>query len=161
MDTADALLSRFLRLWAPREVLMVGSTPVALADYAPVSGGVERHELGVVTDAAALSGLGRFDLAVVADQLEHIPRRAGVELLGRLKNLHTSRICVLLRPAVGHGRDWHGNDFLSLGFHDPREQSRVAPRRLYYYDLRSYNPERGWNNAGGWANPENFRRYRW
>ncbi|MDA9307508.1 DUF6231 family protein, partial [Gammaproteobacteria bacterium] len=28
-------------------------------------------------------------------------------------------------------------------------------------NLQTYNKKRGWNNADGWANPENFEKFRW
>jgi len=32
---------------------------------------------------------------------------------------------------------------------------------IFTYNLESYNKKRNWNNADGWANPENFDKYRW
>ena len=29
------------------------------------------------------------------------------------------------------------------------------------YNLKTYNTKRDWNNPKGWANPENFNKYRW
>ncbi len=29
------------------------------------------------------------------------------------------------------------------------------------YNLKNYNIKRDWNNPKGWANPENFNKYRW
>ncbi len=29
------------------------------------------------------------------------------------------------------------------------------------YNLKTYNIKRDWNNPKGWANPENFDKYRW
>ena len=29
------------------------------------------------------------------------------------------------------------------------------------YNLKTYNIKRDWNNPKGWANPENFNKYRW
>ena len=158
---AERLLARFLGLWKPQRVLALGSPlPEALEQYAE-GGQIDVQPLGVVEDLTALASVGRFDLAVVANQLEQVSRRAGAQLLGRLKNLHTGRICVLLAPEQGYGRQWRGNDFIGLGFNEPRDQQPGEPQRFYYYDLGSYNPERRWNNPSGWANPENFRRYRW
>ena len=31
----------------------------------------------------------------------------------------------------------------------------------YSYNLKTYNIKRDWNNPKGWANPENFNKYRW
>lgn len=161
MTDAERLLGRFLRLWKPQRVLAIGAPlPEALARYAG-DAQVELQHLGVVEDLSALAGVGRFDLAVVTNQLEQLSRRSGAELLGRLKNLHTGRVCVLLAPAQGTGRQWRGNDFIGLGFNEPQDQKSGEAQRFYYYDLGSYNPERRWNNPSGWANPENFHRYRW
>ena len=32
---------------------------------------------------------------------------------------------------------------------------------VYTYDIDSFNRQREWNSPENWANPENFRRYRW
>jgi hypothetical protein len=37
----------------------------------------------------------RFDLALVVDCLEHLPKRDGLNLLGGIRNLNASRIAVL------------------------------------------------------------------
>ena len=31
--------------------------------------------------------------------------------------------------------------------------------KCFSYNLKTYN--KAWNNAEGWANPENFNKYRW
>jgi hypothetical protein len=77
-------------------------------------------------------------------------------VLGRLKNLHTSRFLLLADPA----RACLGHDALlalALAPFEHLADGRVAWR----YDLDRYNPERGWNNPEDWANPQNFDRFRW
>ena len=32
---------------------------------------------------------------------------------------------------------------------------------FYSYNLDSYNKKRNWNSPEGWANPDNFDKYRW
>ncbi len=117
--------------------------------------------LRIDADLHELAGLGRFDLAMVADQLEHLPKTAGMELLGRIRNVHSNHFCVLYAPAGGRSH-WTAVDFFSLGMtlsstfrNDGREL------QLYTYAIEKYNRRREWNNNRFWANPENFGKYWW
>ena len=118
-------------------------------------------QLHVGTEVQELAGFARFDLAVVADQLEHLPKAAGMELLGRIRNVHSNHLCVIYAPA-GNQTVWTAVDFFSLGmtlastFHnDGREL------QFYTYAIEQYNRRREWNNNRFWANPENFGKYWW
>ena len=50
-------------------------------------------------------------------------------------------------------------DYLALGFE--RRGEPTDGIELFWYDADRFNPEREWNNPDHWANPENFKRYRW
>ncbi|WP_263138895.1 DUF6231 family protein [Pseudomonas sp. RIT-PI-AD] len=101
----------------------------------------------------------RFDLAVVADCLEHLPKRSGLELLGGIRNLNASRIAVLADlQACG----WQETDFYGLALQASerfRRDDQVL--HLFTYDLRDYKQTPDWLNARFWANPENFGKYWW
>jgi len=99
--------------------------------------------------------LTRFDFAIVADYLEHLPKAEGLQRLARLRNLHSPRIWVL----VDQGSTWEFADFISLGF--CRCGSVASDASCYGYDLATYNHRRDWNNPRFWANPENWNKYRW
>lgn len=118
-------------------------------------------KLRVGADLQELGELERFDLAIVADQLEHLPKSAGMELLGRIRNAHSNHFCVIYAPA-GCRTVWTAVDFFSLGMtlastfqNDGREL------QLYTYAIEKYNHSREWNNNRYWANPENFGKYWW
>ncbi|NVZ79358.1 hypothetical protein HX859_31140, partial [Pseudomonas gingeri] len=101
----------------------------------------------------------RFDLALVVDCLEHLPKRAGRELLGGIRNLNASRIAVLVdMPASG----WQDSDFFALALQSSeRFQRDQQVLTLFTYDLREYKQVPDWLNAKFWANPENFGKYWW
>ena len=156
----DGLLRRYLRLWKPRTLLGLSFAPIGAIDkYLETQARCTFHMVVAAKGLAPLKQLGRFDLAVVTNQLEHLPKRRGVELLGRLKNLHTHRILLAINLAKCDG--WSRNDLIGLGFLEPKQAGAVSPVRFFYYDLASYNPKRGWNNSRFWAHPENFDKFRW
>lgn len=107
------------------------------------------------TDLAAQ----RFDLALLVDCLEHLPKRDGLNLLGGIRNLNASRIAVLADlPASG----WQETDFFSLALQaSERFQRDDQVLTLFTYDLLDYKQVPDWLNARFWANPENFGKYWW
>jgi hypothetical protein len=101
----------------------------------------------------------RFDLALVVDCLEHIPKREGLELLGGIRNLNASRIAVL---ADLEAAQWKTTDFYSLALQLSERFARDDQvLNLFTYDLREYKQVPDWLNARFWANPENFGKYWW
>ena len=120
-------------------------------------------KLCVTADAQelGLADLPRFDLAVVADQLEHLPKRTGMELLGRIRNAHSNHCCVMYSPA-GDCSVWTAVDFFSLGMTLLSTfQNAGRELQLYTYAIEHYSRRRDWNNSRFWANPENFDKYWW
>jgi hypothetical protein len=101
----------------------------------------------------------RFDLALVVDCLEHIPKRTGLELLGGIRNLNASRIAVLVDLAAS---GWSTNEFFSLALQATERFERDGQvLTLFTYDLLEYKQVPDWLNARFWANPENFGKYWW
>jgi len=101
----------------------------------------------------------RFDLAVVIDCLEHLPKRDGLQLLGGIRNLNASRIAVLVDLAAS---GWGDTDFYSLALQaNERFERDGQVLTLFTYDLREYKQVPDWLNARFWANPENFGKYWW
>lgn len=118
-------------------------------------------KLDVTDNMQELAALQRFDLAIVADQLEHLPKSSGIELLGRIRNLHSNHCCVLYAPA-GRQASWTAVDFFSLGMTLVTTfQNAGRELQLYTYAIENYNRRRDWNNSRYWANPENFGKYWW
>ena len=72
-------------------------------------------------------------------------------ILGKLKNLLAQKI-ILANNTMKKA------ELLELGFIDLGLDSEPG---IFTYNLESYNKKRDWNNADGWANPENFGKYRW
>ena len=49
-------------------------------------------------------------------------------------------------------------DLLRLGLVKEFSEKNLC---CHSYNLKTYNIKRDWNNSKGWANPENFKKYRW
>ncbi|AOE84183.1 DUF6231 family protein [Pseudomonas sp. TCU-HL1] len=157
--TPQQALAALLERSAPQSLLLVGNSPLpaleAFAAAHPASQVVQVPAGPLPAEQAAR----RFDLALLADCLEHLPKRTGLELLGGIRNLNASRVAVLADlGACG----WQDTDFFSLAlqaserFH--RDQQTLT---LFTYDLREYKQVPDWLNAKFWANPENFGKYWW
>jgi len=110
--TPQQALAAMLDHYAPSRLLHVGrSDQPALAAYAECHPEcqLERADGAPLPEELAKQ---RYDLALFADCLEHLPKRSGLELLGSVRNLNASRMAVLvdLRPANGRppiSMPWH------------------------------------------------------
>lgn len=157
--TPQQALAALLDHYAPQRVLLVGASqlpaltafhqahPQALLAHAPA---------GALPPELAAQ---RYDLALVVDCLEHLPKRTALELLGGIRNLNASRLAVLADLSAC---DWQETDFFALALqaseHFQRDQQILS---LFTYDLRDYKQVPDWLNAKFWANPENFGKYWW
>ena len=157
--TPQQALAALLDQQAPRRLLMIGTqTFPALQAFKDAHPETEVFHATPGLLPAELAAQ-RFDLALVVDCLEHLPKRAGLELLGGIRNLNASRIAVLADlPACG----WQDTDFYSLALQLTERFGRDEQvLTLFTYDLREYKQVPDWLNARFWANPENFGKYWW
>lgn len=107
---------------------------------------------------AALESVGRADVALVIGFIEPLDKESGEQLIGRLRNVHTQHIYVL----VGEDPRWPVNDWFGLAMQRiERFEIDGSHLTLYGYDLATYNRVRSWNNPKYWANPDNWNRYWW
>ncbi len=157
--TPQQALAALLDRYAPQNLLVVGAD-----DFPALTAFKAAHPQTNVAQAApgplpAELASRRFDLAVVVDCLEHLPKRTALELLGGIRNLNASRIAVLVDLAAS---DWRETDFYALALQaSERFQRDEQVLTLFTYDLREYKQVPDWLNARFWANPENFGKYWW
>lgn len=156
--TPQQALAALLERVQPQRLLLVGSRFPALDAF------TQAHPDSVieVADPGALPGAvaaQRYDLAVLVDCLEHLPKRTGLELLGGIRNLNASRVAVLADlTACG----WQDTDFYALAMSASEKFRRDEQvLNLFTYDLHDYKQVPDWLNARFWANPENFGKYWW
>jgi DNA-binding transcriptional LysR family regulator len=157
--TPQQALAALLDRCAPKRLLVIGA-----GGFPALQAFCEAHPLTELAQAAPGQlpvdlASQRFDLALVVDCLEHIPKRVGLELLGGIRNLNASRIAVL---ADLNACGWQPTDFYSLALQTSERFARDAQvLTLFTYDLREYKQVPDWLNAKFWANPENFGKYWW
>lgn len=161
IDSPLQAVARLLKEQQPSTLLLCSHSDMPGLEQYTSQKRCATTRLRVDINMRELAELGRFDLAIVADQLEHLPKTAGMALLGRIRNVHSNHFCVLYAPA-GRSSAWTAVDFFSLGMtlsstflNDGREL------QLYTYAIEKYNRRREWNNSRYWANPENFGKYWW
>lgn len=158
--TPTSALLAILDQYRPSQLLCISSQPVPAVDaYC-----AEHPDCKVTaTDQAPLSpelANQRYDLAVVADQLERVDMRTGIELLAGLRNLSVSRMAVLVDLQAA--TEWQDNDFFGLAMQrHARFEKDERCLTLFTYDLADYKSVPDWLNAKYWANPELFDKYWW
>lgn len=157
--TPQQALAALLDHHAPQRLLLVGASDLpAVQAFQAAHPEIEVFK----ADAEALPAdlaLQRFDLALVVDCLEHLPKRAALQLLGGIRNLNASRIAVLVDMQAC---DWQETDFFALALQASESFQRDQQTlNLFTYDLRDYKQVPDWLNAKFWANPENYGKYWW
>ena len=91
------------------------------------------------------------DLFIVLEDIELKESEIGI-----IKNLLSQKIVIFSIPRDGVKE----SNMIKLGFQVELEDSKNKIL-CFSYNLKTYNKKRSWNNAEGWANPENFDKYRW
>ncbi|MHC5347815.1 DUF6231 family protein [Metapseudomonas furukawaii] len=157
--TPQQALAALLERCAPQRLLLVGNSPLPALD-AFAAAHPECEVVRVPAGPLPSEQAGRrFDLALLADCLEHLSKRSGLELLGGIRNLNASRVAVLVDQAAC---GWQDTDFFSLALQaSERFRRDEQTLTLFTYDLREYKQVPDWLNAKFWANPENFGKYWW
>lgn len=112
-----------------------------------------------------ITGIERHDLALIGNTFERLPKDEGAVLIGRLRDLCSERLYVLLPMGAGwegHASVWRHADMLAYGFSlvmwYPVSGRRV---NLYVHDLYDYKRTPDWLNPSDWANPELWDKFRW
>jgi len=158
-STPQEVLAALLERHAPARLLVLGSRAwPALEAYCSAHADAQPAFAPPGPLPADLAAQ-RFDLALLVDCLEHLPRRTGLELVGGLRNLNANRLALLLDLASG---DWSEADFFALGLQASERFVRGEQTlTLFTYDLHDYKQVPDWLNAKHWANPQNFGKYWW
>lgn len=156
--TPQQVLAALLAHHAPQRLLQVGRSNLpALEAYAQShSCHLERTEQVPLPAELAAQ---RYDLALVADCLEHVPKRSGLELLGGIRNLNASRLAVLIDLSAA---GWEPADLYALALQRGEQFRRgTQTLTLFTYDLLDYKQAPDWLNAKFWANPHLYGKYWW
>ena len=74
------------------------------------------------------------------------------EEIGLIKNALSQKLIIF-----SSGKNVN-EDLLKLGLVKEFSEKDLC---CHSYNLKTYNIKRDWNNSKGWANPENFEKYRW
>lgn len=157
--TPQQALAALLDQQQPQHLLSVGASQLpAIEAYLQAHPQVTVAQAPAGTLSAELASR-RYDLALLVDCLEHLPKRTALELLGGIRNLNASRMAVLVDlEACG----WQATELFALALQASEHFQRGGQTlTLFTYDLRDYKQVPDWLNAKFWANPENFGKYWW
>lgn len=157
--TPQQALAALLDRYAPQRLLLVGASQMpAVEAFLAAHPDCELIHADAGPLPAALAAQ-RYDLALLADCLEHLPRREAQQLVGGIRNLNSNRVAVLVDLDAAQAQD---ADFYALAMQaSERFQRDAQVITLFTYDLREYKQVPDWLNAKFWANPENFGKYWW
>lgn len=157
--TPQQALAALLDRYAPQTLLVVSAERFpALEAFTQAHPGCEVTHCPPAALPAQVAGR-RFELAVVLDCLEHLPKRDALQLLGGIRNLNSPRLAVLVDLAAA---GWANTDFYALALQATERFARDGQAlALYTYDVKEYKHVPDWLNARFWANPENFGKYWW
>ena len=158
-QTPQQALAALLEQHRPARLLYVGSSELPAIDAFSHSHNHCQIDRALTGPLPADLAARRYDLALVADCLEHLPKRDGLQLLGGIRNLNTSRMAVLVDL---NASDWQATDFYSLALQlSGRFERGGQTVTLFTYDLLDYKQVPDWLNAKYWANPQMFGKYWW
>jgi hypothetical protein len=157
--TPQQALAALLDRYSPAKLLLLGASELpALSAFQNVHPDCS-VSLAPATALTPELAAQRFDLALLVDCLEHMPKREGLQLLGGIRNLNASRVAVLVDLQAS---DWRETDFFALAMQASEQFQREGQTlHLFTYDLLDYKQVPDWLNAKFWANPENFGKYWW
>ena len=157
--TPQQALAALLDRYAPQNLLLVGAGSFPALEAFQAAHPETEVAFAKPGPLPAELAARRFDLALVVDCLEHLPKRDGRQLLGGIRNLNASRIAVLVDMAAS---GWQDSDFFALALQSSERFARDEQvLTLFTYDLKEYKQVPDWLNAKFWANPENFGKYWW
>lgn len=134
--------------------LVVSRTEPPLPLKQSFPGGSSVEWLCHVYSAEDVVAVNRADLSIVFDQLEHMQKEEGVHLLSRLRDQFSIRVLLHCTSQI-HSKQ----DLMALGYMEQRCPS--IDGRFYLFDPELFFPRRDWNTPDEWANPANFKKYRW
>jgi|TARA_R100000541_G_scaffold301_29_gene1689 hypothetical protein len=158
-QTPQQALAALLEQHRPARLLYVGRSELPAIDAFSHSHNHCQIDRALTGPLPADLAARRYDLALVADCLEHLPKRDGLQLLGGIRNLNTSRMAVLVDL---NASDWQATDFYSLALQlSGRFERGGQTVTLFTYDLLDYKQVPDWLNAKYWANPQMFGKYWW
>ena len=157
--TPQQAIAALLERYAPQQLLYVANSSFpALEAYLSRQPNCQLSQQASSALRPELAAR-RYDLAIIADCLEHMPKASGLQLLAGIRNLNASRIAVLIDLERS---DWNITDFYALALQNSGQFQREGQQlTLFTYDLLEYKQVPDWLNAKFWANPQNFGKYWW
>ena len=133
-------------------VLSRTEPPLPMEQFFPGDASVEW--LCHVYSADDVVAVNRADLGIVFDQLEHMEKSERVHLLSRLRDHCCIRVLLHCADQV-----LTNQELLALGFIE--QESLSEDGHFFLFDPDIFFERRDWNTPDKWANPENFKKYRW
>lgn len=117
------------------------------------------HEDLSLSAERILTSTAHYDLAIVANLIERIPKSEALRILSRLRDINSAQFCVCLTLQKDH---WHLTDLFALGLQRVSEYHQNGSRyALFKYNLSEYKKTPDWLNSDNWANPEMWGKYSW
>ena len=145
----------------PSSILAVGVRDAHLA--APAADkSLPVEAVQISTSLEPLADLGRYDVAIVAETLEHIDRSLGAALIARLRDVLSRRLYIVVDVSGTTTTHWTVSELLAFGLTvDESSTDDSRPWRLFSYEVGQYKLTPEWLNTKNWANPDQWEKTRW
>lgn len=166
MNLVQEILYELLEATAPKTLLCVTANPSlsSVDQYLTHHDDCDLTTMPPTGAPRRLAQKGRFDYAVLSGALEEMEHEDGAALIARLRDFHCHRFALACTHADAHHAEgaWPEAEMLAmaLSLHRRVDEDGVW-HSVYTYDIDTFNRRREWNDPTNWANPGNFRRYRW
>lgn len=161
MAAQNALIRDCIGRINPRHLLVIcpadSDLPERCEQWKPTQGSVSK-----LPPDAGPTGLKDkiYDLAIISDALQKIPKARGENLLARLRDVQAKHLLVEL-TASDIEAGWSEADMLALGLKHMKEQRKDAKSQLYEFNIATYKNTPDWLNPKYWAHPERWDQDRW
>lgn len=164
-DPANAIRV-WLSVHRPSSLLIVAPERHELAgELAHADPARDTHWLAPEPETVRALADRTYDAALVLNALERMSKADAGILLGRLRDVHTRRLLVLLRVGsrweeqLSH---WRRTDMIAYGLGlEVHSGPGSHAQHLYRFDIDDYKRTPEWLNPGNWAHPELWDKYRW
>jgi hypothetical protein len=150
----------------PRSILAVGERAAEVfSDYLRDQTSSAVTHIEHTRLDAGLDQLARHDLAFIVNAFERLPKVRAAAAIGRLRDLLSERLYVLLPCGEGwdgHISGWEPGELRAYGLSVAAEYELDGRTvGLYRHDLYDYKQTPDWLNARNWANPALWDKFRW
>jgi len=102
----------------------------------------------------------RFNTILLYNIVESLPKKKTQHLIAKTRDILATSVYLFLD--YQKCSTWSSAELMALGFRIEKEYRKQKENwDLYYFNIEDYKKTPDWLNSKGWANPENWDKFRW